>query len=118
MPGTQSKLEQIALIKRPELEVINDFQGYDPNNGYSVTHTKAISDTQTPEHGRGNGTGAFLDSSNYDIGTATDINGNPDVPASGRLAAIANNGSTWGYTPDQGYTAPDTSANLGQFHTP
>lgn len=117
-PGTQSKLEQVALVKRPELEVINTFKGDDPSNGYTPTHTNAIGDAQTPEHGRGNGTGDFLDSANYDIGTATDINGNPDIPASGRLAAIANNGSTWGYTPQDGYQAPDTSLNDGQFHVP
>ena len=116
--GTQSELEVIAIQRRIALEVINTFKGGDPNNGYSVNHTNAIGDSQTPERGRGNGTGDFLDTPNYNIGTHTDIYGNPDVPGSGRIAAIANNGSTWGYTPDQGYVAPDTSGNSGQFQVP
>jgi hypothetical protein len=115
---TGNKLEQIALTKRVELEVINTYKGDDPGNGYSVSHTNAIGDSTTPEHGRGNGTGDSLDTPNYNIGTKTDIEGNPEVPGSGRIAAIANNGSTWGYTPDEGYEAPDTSGNLGQFHMP
>ena len=117
MPG-QSKLEQIGIQKRLELEVINTFKGDDPSNGYSATHTNAIGDSQTPERGRGNGTGDSLDTPNYKIGTHTDIYGNPEVPGSGRVPAIANNGSTWGYTPDNGYKAPDTSGNSGQFQMP
>ncbi len=109
----QSKLEIIALQKRNDLIAINDYNGIDGANGYSATHTRALSDAQTPEHGRG--TGGFLDTGNYDAGTATDRFGNPDIPASGREAAFANNGSTWGYTPDEEYTTPDTSGNAGQY---
>ena len=109
----QSKLEIIALQKRDDLNAINMYNGEDDANGYSATHTRAIGDALTPEHGRG--TGAELDSADYNIGTDTDKMGNPEVPGSGRLAAIANNGSTWGYTPENGYTTPDTSGNSGQY---
>ena len=117
-PGGQSKLEVVGLQERIILEVLNLFKGDDPGNGYSATHTNAIGDSQTPEHGRGNGTGASLDTENYGIGTKTDIEGNPAVPGSGRIPAIANNGSTWGYTPDSWYVLPDTSLNVGQYQMP
>ena len=117
-PGGQSKLEIEAIQDRIILEVLNIFKGDDPNNGYSATHTNAISDSQTPERGRGNGTGDSLDVNNYSIGTKTDIEGNPEIPGSGRIPAIANNGSTWGYTPDNWYEKPNTDGNVGQYQTP
>ena len=109
----QSKLEIIALQKRNDLVAINEFDGVDLANGYSATHTKALADDATPEHGRG--TGGDLDTLNYNAGTHTDRYGNVEVPGSGRAAAFANNGSTWGYTPGNGYTTPDTSGNIGQY---
>lgn len=108
----QSKLEQIAIVQRNTLIPINTFNNEAPANNYTAGHTRALSDTETPEQGRG--TQNFLDTSNYDAGTQTDINGNPSIPGSGRNPAIANNGSSWGYTPNSIYTAPDTSANVGQ----
>jgi len=107
----QSKLEQIAIAQRGILIPINSFNNEDAANNYTATHTKALSDTLTPEAGRG--TGNFLDVENMSVGTQTDINGDPTTPGSGRNPAFANNGSTWGYTPDAIYQAPDTSLNIG-----
>lgn len=109
----QSKLEQIAINQRNTLIPINDYNSEASANNYSATHSKALTDTQTPEHGRG--TQNYLDTPNYGAGTQTDINGNPSIPGSGRNPAIANNGSTWGYTPENIYQAPNTSANEGQI---
>jgi len=108
----QSKLEQIAIIQRGTLIPINSYNSAAAANNYTATHTRALGDAQTPEAGRGSG--GFLDIENYDVGTATDINGNPNVGGSGREPAFANNGSTWGYTPSVVYSAPDTSLNQGQ----
>jgi hypothetical protein len=57
-------------------------------------------------------TGVFLDT--YNGGGSFDLNGAPNAAGSGRLAAYANNLSTWGYGPSIYYTAPDTSGNVGQ----
>lgn len=111
----QSKLEEIAIIQRNTLIPKNYYNNEADANNYAATHTRAKSDTLTPEAGRGSGGNNFLDTPNYDgVGTQTDINGNPSIPGSGRNPAFTNNGSTWGYTPDSIYNAPDTSANIGQ----
>ena len=107
----QSKLEIIGIDQRNALLPKNDYNGI-PGNQYTSTHTRALADTATPEHGRG--TGGDLDSENYKAGTKTDIKGNPSVPGSGRNPAIANNVSTWGYGPKQPYSKPATTQNNGQ----
>lgn len=109
----QSKLEQIAITQRNTLIPINDYNNEAAPNNYTANHSKALTDEQTPEHGRG--THNFLDTPNYNAGTQTDINGNPSIPGSGRNSAIANNGSTWGYTPETTYQAPNTDLNQGQI---
>lgn len=108
----QNELERIAINQRNTLIPKNDFNGETLANNYTNTHTKALTDSQTPEHGRG--TQNFLDTLNYNAGTKTDIEGNPTIPGSGRKPAIAKNGSDWGYTPDNTYQTPDMSANQGQ----
>ncbi len=109
-----NKLEQAALATRDSLIAINAYDNASDANNYSATHTKALSDQTTPIKGKG--TGVFLDT--YNGGGDLDINGNPTYGGSGRLAAFANNGSTWGYTPSTNYTAPDTSGNVGQVTLP
>lgn len=103
-------LEQIAIATRNTLIATNNYDNASNSNNYGATHTRALSDTLTPIYGKG--TGVFLDT--YNGGGDFDINGNPAAGGSGRLAAYANNGATWGYTPTTEYTAPDTSANVGQ----
>ena len=105
-----NRLEQIAIAQRNVLIASNNYDNANPSNNYSATHTRALSDQATPIYGKG--TGIFLDT--YNGGGDVDINGNPVYGGSGRLAAFANNGSTWGYTPSSNYTAPDTTGNVGQ----
>jgi hypothetical protein len=103
-------LEQAAIAARNTLIAINGYDNVDSANNYTATHTKALSDQQTPVQGKG--TGVFLDT--YNGGGSFDINGAPNAVGSGRLAAYANNLSTWGYGPSAYYTTPDTSGNVGQ----
>lgn len=105
-----SKLEEMAIIRREALIVINNYNNEDDANNYSSKHTRALSDEKTPLYGKG--TGIFLDT--YNGGGDIDINGNPTYGGSGRLAAFANNTTKWGYGPDNYYKAPDTSGNVGQ----
>tara|TARA_R110000868_G_scaffold19400_7_gene83593 strand:+ start:5067 stop:5414 length:348 start_codon:yes stop_codon:yes gene_type:complete len=104
MAQQESKLGMLAAIARKSNIVKNGFNGESDANNYSATHTKAMSDQETPIQGKG--TGIYLDT--YNGGGDMDINGNPMYAGSGRLAAIANNTSKWGYGPSSPYTAPDT----------
>lgn len=54
-----SKLEEIANEQRKALTIKNVFNGYSEGNQYSATHSYALSDDLTPEHGKG--TGIYLD---------------------------------------------------------
>ncbi len=105
-----NKLEQAAIEARSKLIPKNYYNNADVNNNYNATHTRALSDESTPINGKG--TGIYLDTNNG--GGSLDIYGVPSQPGSGRIAAIANNGSKWGYTPQNHYKAPDTSGNIGQ----
>ena len=104
-----NKLEQVAIDKRDTLISKNYYNSESDANNYSATHTRALADAKTPVYGKG--TGIFLDT--YKGGGDFDVNGNPAISGSGRLAAIANNTSTWGYGPTSNYTAPDMSLNKG-----
>lgn len=106
-----NKLEQAAIANRERLIAKNNYNNEDKANNYSATHTRAIADSKTPVYGKG--TGIFLDT--YNGGGDYDVNGNPSIAGSGRLAAFANNSSKWGYGPQQYYKAPDTSLNKGQI---
>jgi len=116
--GGQSPLEAAAIAARNTLIPINTYNNADSANEYSATHTRAISDQTTPIYGKGSG--QFLDIENYGgVGGDYDINGNQSLYiGSGRIPAIATNGSLWGYGPVplglEYYTQPDTSANIGQ----
>ncbi len=92
----QNKLEEIAIAQRNSLIPRNHYNNEAEGNKYTGTHTRALSDSETPEAGRGSGGNNFLDTPNQNVGTQTDINGNPLIPGSGRNPAYANNGSTWG----------------------
>jgi len=109
-----NKLEAASIVAREKLLAINSYNNADDSNNYSGTHSRALSDQLTPINGKG--TGIFMDT--YNGGSDIDINGNPTYGGSGRIAAFANNTSTWGYGPDSHYDHPDTSNNIGQvsFH--
>lgn len=102
----QSKLEQIAIEQRANLMGMNEFNQLE-NNGYSATHTKAMSDSETPIQGKG--TGVYMDTMNG--GGSIDINGLPGLHGSGRLGQLAMND----YNYENGYETPDTSQNIGQI---
>jgi hypothetical protein len=107
---SSNKLEQAAIATRNTLIAINNYDNVDDANNYTSTHTRALSDQQTPINGKG--TGVFLDT--YNGGGSLDIYGNAASAGSGRLAAFANNTSTWGYGPTAYYQHPDTGGNIGQ----
>jgi len=104
--ANRSKLDMLAEEARLKNITKNAFNGVADANQYSATHTKALSDSETPVQGKG--TGVYMDT--YHGGGDFDINGNPAIPGSGRMAAFANNLSKWGYGPGSPYSAPDTGA--------
>jgi hypothetical protein len=107
---SSNRLEQAAIATRNSLIAINNYDNVADANNYTATHTRALSDQQTPVNGKG--TGVFLDT--YNGGGSLDIYGSAAAAGSGRLAAFANNTSTWGYGPSSNYQQPDTSGNVGQ----
>ena len=111
-----SKLELIAIQKRAEL-MASQPKGYndaDDAHHYSVTHTKALADSTTPEQGRGTGDNDPASAAeNQNGGTKTDIFGNPNIPGSGRNPAFSMNHNN--PTNRYGYEdSIDTSGNVGQ----
>ena len=79
---------------------------YGPATPYSVTNTRALSDSNTPIYGKG--TGLFLDTAHG--GGDYDINGNIDYVGSGRLNAIGINTAQWSYGPATPYSVTNTRA--------
>lgn len=103
----QSKLEQIGIEQRNNLLAMNGYNNQ-TGQGYSATHTKAMSDDLTPIQGKG--TGQYMDTHNG--GGYEDIHGVAGTVGTGRLASLAMND----YNYENGYEAPDTSLNIGQIH--
>jgi len=101
----QSKLEQIAIAQRGSLLPFNHYNSSDASNNYGSTHTRALSDDETPVNGKG--TGTYLDTQNG--GGRLDIYGIPNAAGSGRLGNVTFNQ----YNQGNGYTTPDTSGNVG-----
>ena len=119
--GGQSDLEYAAIIQRNTLIPINTYNSYAAANQYSLTHTRAITDAQTPNAGRG--TGTFLDINNYNAGLDWDRYGNPQPGSivgagAGRAPSITMNNATWNMGPVglgmTNYTSPNTGLNVGQ----
>lgn len=105
----QSDLEKIAIIERNKLKgknVYNDLDG----NKYEPGHTRALSDTTTPIHGKGTGKEAPMGPDVTNGGGDMDINGNPNYPGSGRIKSVASNE----YNENKKYEKPDMSGNIGQ----
>jgi hypothetical protein len=65
----KTKLEQFAEEQRKTLLLKNVYNGSSDNQMYSSTHTRAMSDEETPEYGKG--TGQAFDTK--EGGSATDI---------------------------------------------
>ena len=91
-----TSLDSAAVARRDALEALNQSKyGFGINDEYGVKHTNALSDGD--DRGRGE---------DQDIGTKTDIDGNPTVPGSGRNPLIANNQAKYGFSKIQPYTPP------------
>ena len=116
--GGQTPLEAAAIAQRNILTPLNTYNNVAAANSYGATHTRALSDTNTPINGKGSG--QFLDIYNYGgVGGDWDIHGNQANSAgSGRNPEIILNAGIWGYGPSQvagsDYTHPNTSLNVGQ----
>jgi hypothetical protein len=104
---SSNKLEQAAIAARASQLGANTYNSADDANKYTATHTRALSDQQTPVYGKG--TGVFLDT--YNGGGSMDVNGNPNSAGSGRIQNKAFNQ----YNENNTYQHPDTSGNIGQF---
>ena len=94
-----NKLEEAANAARNALIPMNNYNSKAPANEYSQTHSRALSDQETPIHGKG--TGVFMDT--YNGGGDVDINGNGVNPGSGRI----NNLVTNQYNNTNHYRMPD-----------
>ena len=114
-----NKLEQAAIAKRDELIAINKFDNVANSNNYTATHTRALSDSQTPVHGKGNPNDGSIESSalgggyyniSGPVGGSYDINGSPSMVGSGRIGNVTKNSFNFNVQ----YQHPDTSLNIGQ----
>jgi len=101
-----NKLEEVALSQRDVLIAKNTYNQIQEQQ-YKATHTRALSDQETPKAGKG--TGVFLDT--YNGGSDIDVNGDPNRPGSGRI----NNKTFNFYNENNQYDHPDTSGNIGQI---
>ena len=116
--GGQAPLEVAAIAARTAILPQNTYNNVAPANEYTATHTRAVSDNNTPIYGKGSG--GFLDIDNYGgVGGDWDINGNQtNSVGSGRNQEMSLNNATFGYGPAGlnmvPYKHPDTSKNLGQ----
>ncbi len=92
------------------------------NDKYTINHTNALADNETPYNGKGTGDGVSLGMyaaiENYKGGSTEDINGTTSQAGSGRNQQIQLNAGTWGYGPDivagSRYVSPNTTKNSGQ----
>jgi hypothetical protein len=101
----KTKLEIIANEARMNLKVRNTFTGNSESEQYSRTHTRAVSDEETPI--RGKGTGKELDTRAG--GDSYDINGHASVPGSGRNGNIRVNL----YNENNQYQRPTMDGDFG-----
>jgi hypothetical protein len=83
----RTKLDLIGEEARNNHIIKNTFNDVTDENHYSRTHTRAMSDEETPVHGKG--TGVELDTANG--GGSVDINGDASVAGSGRKGNIKFN---------------------------
>lgn len=94
-----TKLEELAKEFRTENIIKNSYQNSDGKT-YGATHANALSDGDN----KGKGTSSTSDSLNTSSGGGDmDINGNPEVPKSGRNALISLNESQSGVVGPNGF---------------
>ncbi len=102
----KSKLEELGDEYRKQNLIKNEYQKSESGK-YSVTHPNAISDGDN----KGKGTSTVGDTNNG--GSDIDINGNPEIPKSGRNQQLSMNL----YNADSPYRNPDTDDNTDQFRS-
>lgn len=101
----KTKLEQIAEEQRKVLMGRNTYNGFSEDQQYSRTHTRALSDEETPVHGKG--TGKYLDTA--EGGSSVDRNGDPNMLGSGRNGNIKFNM----YNKENPYRKPGMDGDFG-----
>jgi len=98
-----TKLEELGAEFRKQNIVKNEYQ---KEKQYHGTHKNAIGDGDNK--GKGAGDGSNADNINtVNAGSDIDINGNPEMPGTGRKAAIARNESKYGSQDGPGGYGPD-----------
>ena len=100
-----TKLEEIGNEQRKTLQLKNTFSGVNEDHQYSGNHSRALSDEETPEHGKG--TGKYLDTLNG--GSSVDENGDPNLLGSGRNGNLRFNT----YNSKNPYEKPGMSGDFG-----
>jgi len=94
-----TKLEELGEEFRKENIIKNAYQNSD-GKGYGPTHPNALSDGDN----KGKGTSSTSDSiDTVNGGGDMDINGNPEVPKSGRNALVGMNESQSGIVGPNGF---------------
>ena len=93
------EIKTIEQVAKEQREILGLKNIYNQNDPYSGTHTRALSDDATPEHGKG--TGKYGDTANG--GSRTDIKGNPAIQGSGREGNVKFNK----YNPNKSHQRPE-----------
>lgn len=101
-----SKLEELGKIYRDQNLIKNEYQKTEKRQ-YGPTHPNALSDSDS----KGKGTGIPYDT--FNGGSDIDINGNPNIPKSGRKQLTSMNQ----YNSKNEYKHPDTEGNTDQFRS-
>lgn len=105
MSDKKSKLELIGIEARNAAIIKNTYNGSSESSQYSATHSRAMSDEETPLHGKG--TGKSLDTANG--GSSVDINGDPSILGSGRKGNLKFNT----YSKENPYHKPGMGGDFG-----
>lgn len=105
--AVQTKLELIGIQQRTTQLTSNYYNDSDVSNHYGPMHTRARSDQETPEAGKG--TGIYMDT--YNGGGSIDIYGSLNAVGSGRVGNLTFND----YNQTNGYETPNTASNVGQI---
>ena len=113
-----TKLEDFAVNGNPaipgsgrnKLLANNVYNDTEDANNYNASNSRAISDQQTPIHGKGTGAGT-IEGAVLSGGGDEDINGNVNVPGSGRIKLMATN--TFNPTNNYMDTFPGVSPTSG-----
>ena len=113
-----TKLEELAINGNPsvpgsgrnKLLANNVYNDTEDANNYNASNSRALSDQETPIHGKGTGAGDIVGAT-LAGGGDQDINGNVSIPGSGRIKLMAVN--TFNPTNNYMNTFPGVSPTSG-----